>query len=67
MLTSVKGAWAFHCHVSWHTEAGLLMQFLTMSDELEDMRVSDASLALCLAAGLDRGAGPDDADYEELA
>lgn len=43
------------------------MQFLTRSDDLAHMTVSDASSALCLAAGLDKGAGPEDAVYEDLA
>src|SRR6202000_109344 len=26
------GLWALHCHISWHMEAGLLMQFQTRND-----------------------------------
>jgi FtsP/CotA-like multicopper oxidase with cupredoxin domain len=28
------GAWAFHCHVGWHNEAGLGMVFATRVDEM---------------------------------
>lgn len=61
------GAWAFHCHVAWHTEAGLLMQFLTRTDKLTDIEVPQANQQLCLANGLENGMGPDDEDYRDLA
>lgn len=67
MFNFDEGVWAFHCHVSWHTEAGLLMQFLTRSDELTKMRMSDAHTALCHAADIEKGQGPEDAVYEDLA
>lgn len=60
------GIWALHCHVSWHTEAGLLMQFLTRGDELAK-KVPSASSALCLAADLEKAMGPEDVAYEGLA
>lgn len=61
------GAWAFHCHISWHTEAGLAMQFLTRSDELSEVRIPQANLDLCAASGIGKGMGPDDEDYRDLA
>ncbi|GAB7353653.1 hypothetical protein MBLNU459_g4062t1 [Dothideomycetes sp. NU459] len=61
------GAWAFHCHISWHTEAGLLMQFLTRTDELAGMRIPEANGDLCMAEGLEKGAGPRDEDYYDEA
>ncbi|CAK4032619.1 related to iron transport multicopper oxidase fio1 precursor [Lecanosticta acicola] len=61
------GAWAFHCHVSWHTEAGLMMQFLTRTDELADVRIPGDNSQLCAAEGLEKGMGPEDEDYRELA
>lgn len=61
------GMWAFHCHVSWHAEAGLLMQLLTRSDELAKMRIPQANLDLCRAAGLEKGMAPVDAIYEDFA
>ena len=63
------GAWVFHCHVSWHTEAGLLMQFLTRYDALESVNVPEANRALCDAPveELKKGAGPpDEAFYWEI-
>lgn len=61
------GAWAFHCHVSWHTEAGLMMQLLTRTDELANVQTPVENLQLCSAEGLEKGMGPDDEDYRELA
>ncbi|KAK6438332.1 hypothetical protein LTR95_005471 [Oleoguttula sp. CCFEE 5521] len=61
------GVWAFHCHVSWHAEAGLMMQFLTRSDELATTTIPQANLNLCNAPGIMRGMGPDDSVYEEFA
>jgi hypothetical protein len=67
LVADNPGAWAFHCHVSWHTEAGLMMQLITNSDELEKMNVPRSSLDLCNASGLSKGMGPDDSVYEEIA
>jgi len=67
LVADNPGAWAFHCHISWHTEAGLLMQFLTRSDELPNIEVPEANRALCAAEGLEKGAGPNDDDYWDLA
>lgn len=61
------GAWAFHCHLSWHSEAGLLMQFLTRSDDLASFAIPDANKRLCCASNLEMGAGPSDEDYRDLA
>ncbi|CZT25385.1 related to iron transport multicopper oxidase fio1 precursor [Ramularia collo-cygni] len=61
------GAWTFHCHLAWHSEAGLAMQFLTRSDELAKVRVPQANLDLCAAHGIEKGMGPEDEDYRDLA
>lgn len=61
------GAWAFHCHVSWHSEAGLLMQFLTRTDELAKLEVPEANRELCGMEGVERGMGPEDESYRDLA
>lgn len=56
------GAWAFHCHVGWHNEAGLGMVFATRLDALQfvpaDVR------AMCGLEGVRRGMGPGDAVWE---
>jgi FtsP/CotA-like multicopper oxidase with cupredoxin domain len=61
------GQWAFHCHVSWHAEAGLLMQFLTNTDELAKMQIPQANRDLCAAEGIWKGMGPNDDDYIDFA
>lgn len=54
------GVWAFHCHIGWHTEAGMLMQFATRVDELATALLPAEHRALCEAEGLERGAPPPD-------
>jgi FtsP/CotA-like multicopper oxidase with cupredoxin domain len=41
------GLWALHCHISWHMEAGLLMQFQTRNDIMKDWTIPSDVLALC--------------------
>ncbi|KAK4900356.1 hypothetical protein LTR27_002581 [Elasticomyces elasticus] len=67
LVADNPGMWAFHCHISWHTEAGLLMQLLTRSDELAALEIPEANRALCAADGIERGMGPKDEDYRDLA
>ncbi|KAK7903304.1 hypothetical protein LTR67_001322 [Exophiala xenobiotica] len=43
------GLWAFHCHISWHMEAGLLMQFQSGSDIMATWTLPDDVLGLCSA------------------
>ncbi|SPQ18182.1 018d7d51-946b-47ca-b38e-41bb42f0dc64 [Thermothielavioides terrestris] len=38
------GLWAFHCHIAWHLEAGLMMQFLSRPDVLARTAVPDDKL-----------------------
>lgn len=60
LVTDNPGMWAFHCHISWHTEAGLLMQFLTRPELAGGWVLPEANKALCEAEGLRKGAGPKD-------
>jgi FtsP/CotA-like multicopper oxidase with cupredoxin domain len=54
------GIWPFHCHVAWHTEAGLLMQFWTRSEEMKGWTLPEKNKALCEMEGVEKGGGPDD-------
>jgi FtsP/CotA-like multicopper oxidase with cupredoxin domain len=56
------GAWAFHCHLAWHSEAGLVMQFLTRSEQLKEAEIPEANLRLCEKPRdeLRKGMGPED-------
>ncbi|MCJ1266906.1 hypothetical protein MMC22_006791 [Lobaria immixta] len=60
LVTDNPGIWAFHCHISWHTEAGLLMQFLIRPEMVGGWVLPKANKALCEAEGLRKGAGPRD-------
>lgn len=60
LVTDNPGMWAFHCHISWHTEAGLLMQFLTRPELVGQWVLPEANKALCEAEGLKKGSGPKD-------
>jgi FtsP/CotA-like multicopper oxidase with cupredoxin domain len=56
------GIWAFHCHMAWHSEAGLVMQFLSRVDEVANWEIPEANRQLCQvdAAELEKGACPKD-------
>ncbi|KAI0444746.1 multicopper oxidase-domain-containing protein [Xylaria telfairii] len=56
------GVWLFHCHVLWHSEAGMGMQFVSRIDELRDMKVPEEARKLCDAPEeeLRKGAPPKD-------
>ncbi|OAL33415.1 hypothetical protein AYO20_07271 [Fonsecaea nubica] len=43
------GLWALHCHISWHMEAGLLMQFQARSDIMRTWTLPSDVLGLCAA------------------
>ncbi|EME49211.1 hypothetical protein DOTSEDRAFT_68090 [Dothistroma septosporum NZE10] len=67
LVADNPGSWLYHCHISWHSEAGLAMQLLTRADELADMQIPAANLELCAAKDITKGMGPDDEEYRELA
>lgn len=67
LVADNPGAWALHCHISWHSEAGLLMQLVTRTDELAKLEIPAPNLELCAADGIEKGMGPDDEDYREFA
>lgn len=52
------GAWAFHCHIGWHNEAGLGMTFATRVDGIPE--VSAEARAMCHVEGVEKGMGPED-------
>lgn len=52
------GAWAFHCHIGWHNEAGLGMVFATRLDQLAE--VPAEARAMCHVEGVEKGMGPED-------
>ena len=60
LITNNPGMWAFHCHISWHTEAGMMMQLLTRPDLVGSWDLPEANQELCKAGGLEKGTSPKD-------
>ncbi|KAI8962274.1 putative multicopper oxidase [Daldinia sp. FL1419] len=56
------GVWLFHCHVIWHSEAGMAMQFLSRVDVMKEWRLPRQATRMCEypEADLTRGAPPKD-------
>lgn len=56
------GVWAFHCHVAWHSEGGLAMQFLDRVDVVRGWEVPEGNKRLCEVdvRELERGKTPGD-------
>lgn len=44
------GLWALHCHIAWHMEAGLLMQFMSRANVLKAMDVPQEIKDLCVTS-----------------
>lgn len=59
------GVWPFHCHVVWHTEAGLLMQLATRTDLLGKMSIPQENKDLCASpiTELSKGSTPEDQSF----
>ncbi|MCJ1321888.1 hypothetical protein MMC15_007233 [Xylographa vitiligo] len=60
LVTDNPGMWALHCHTSWHTEAGMLMQLLTRPDVVGKWSLPAATTQLCQAENLENGMTPSD-------
>ncbi|KAK9449298.1 Cupredoxin [Limtongia smithiae] len=44
------GIWPFHCHITWHLEAGLLMQFEILPSAIAEFDPPEAWAQLCAAS-----------------
>ena len=60
VITDNPGIWAFHCHNSWHTKSGMMLQILSNPDVVGSWTLPQANSDLCKAEGLEKGSGPDD-------
>ncbi|KZT43398.1 hypothetical protein SISSUDRAFT_978652 [Sistotremastrum suecicum HHB10207 ss-3] len=49
-VTDNPGVWAFHCHLSWHMAAGLLMQFNSLPSVSSQFDIPQAILSQCGAS-----------------
>ncbi|KAF9217103.1 hypothetical protein BGZ59_006417 [Podila verticillata] len=41
------GLWALHCHIDWHMEAGLMVQFLSLPDKIKTLEIPAEMKAMC--------------------
>lgn len=59
------GLWLFHCHMVWHGESGMAMQFLSRLDVLKNWTIPEANAGLCEASikELEKGAPPKDSTW----
>ncbi|KAI0387417.1 putative multicopper oxidase [Hypomontagnella monticulosa] len=59
------GVWLFHCHVLWHSEAGMAMQFLSRVDVMKEWELPEDAKRLCDAPEeeLMKGASPKDEEF----
>ncbi|CAG8498985.1 2344_t:CDS:2 [Cetraspora pellucida] len=35
------GVWGFHCHIEWHVQSGLVMEFVTQPDKIKELKAPD--------------------------
>lgn len=56
------GVWLFHCHMIWHSEAGMGMQFVARLDDMRGWTIPPEARGLCDAPAdeLVKGAPPPD-------
>ncbi|KAI3401567.1 hypothetical protein diail_10168 [Diaporthe ilicicola] len=56
------GVWLFHCHMIWHAEAGMAMQFASRLDLMRDWTIPAENMQLCQAPidELEKGSTPKD-------
>ncbi|RUS16125.1 multi-copper oxidase [Endogone sp. FLAS-F59071] len=41
------GVWAFHCHIEWHVEVGLVVQFIEIPSQIQTLPLPQTALDLC--------------------
>jgi Multicopper oxidase len=48
-FADVPGVWAYHCHIGWHMDAGLLATFIEAPEELRasGVKIPDGFLNQC--------------------
>lgn len=61
-VTDNPGMWAFHCHMAWHSESGLVMQFMNRPEVMKTWEIPEANARLCEAPieALEKGSAPKD-------
>ncbi|OLN85725.1 Iron transport multicopper oxidase FET3-like protein 3 [Colletotrichum chlorophyti] len=46
------GVWLFHCHIEWHMSQGLVATIVEAPEALQDLKIPQAHLDVCHAAGV---------------
>ncbi|CAG8588829.1 5052_t:CDS:10, partial [Dentiscutata heterogama] len=41
------GVWAFHCHIEWHVELGMVFQLIEQQSKIKQLTLPDSVAALC--------------------
>ncbi|KAF8987472.1 hypothetical protein BGZ52_004371 [Haplosporangium bisporale] len=41
------GLWTFHCHIDWHLEAGMLIQFESLPEQIKKFQIPSKITAMC--------------------
>ncbi|RIB11714.1 Multicopper oxidase [Gigaspora rosea] len=46
-LINNPGVWAFHCHIEWHVELGMVFQLIEMQSKIQELTLPPSVEALC--------------------
>ncbi|CAB4427504.1 unnamed protein product [Rhizophagus irregularis] len=53
-ITDNPGVWAFHCHIEWHVEIGMVLGIIELQDTLKKETIPEDVVALCLEHDLQK-------------
>ncbi|GES72658.1 multicopper oxidase [Rhizophagus clarus] len=53
-ISDNPGIWAFHCHIEWHVELGMVMQLVELPSILKNEIIPNDVVALCLENDLQK-------------
>ncbi|PKK64284.1 Cu-oxidase-domain-containing protein [Rhizophagus irregularis] len=53
-ITDNPGVWAFHCHIEWHVELGMVLGIIELQDTLKKETIPEDVVALCLEHDLQK-------------
>jgi hypothetical protein len=51
------GIWAFHCHIEWHVELGMVVQLVELPSILKNKTIPEDVVSLCLQDNLQKRNG----------
>jgi FtsP/CotA-like multicopper oxidase with cupredoxin domain len=56
-ITDNPGIWAFHCHIEWHVEIGMVMEIVELPNILKNETIPEDVVSLCLENNLQKRKG----------